>query len=147
MLVDQPFRERSLHSTPGKREGDHSHIHINNNSHSQRNWTDHREPGTWYSRKSPFYRNQNIYHACLDLLSLPSQVYGTAGQRGGSITTGTKAAILCGLSGGPVALITRGISGGPAAAGAVSTFCVGYAAGELIVDPLLHDVAPSVFPE
>jgi RHS repeat-associated protein len=101
----------------------------------------------WHSKKSPFYGNRNIYHACLDLLSLPSQVYGTGGQGGGSITTGTKASVLCGLSGAPVALITRGVSGGPETAIAVSTFCVGYATGELIVDPLLHDVAPSVFPE
>jgi hypothetical protein len=27
------------------------------------------------------------------------------------------------------------------------TFCFGYAAGELVVDPLLHDVAPTVFAE
>jgi|HubBroStandDraft_4_1064222.scaffolds.fasta_scaffold16175_2 hypothetical protein len=33
--------------------------------------------------KESFYGDQNIYHACLDLLSLPSQVYGTGGQRGG----------------------------------------------------------------
>jgi RHS repeat-associated protein len=31
----------------------------------------------WHSKKSPFYGNQSIYHACLDLLSLPSEVFGT----------------------------------------------------------------------
>jgi hypothetical protein len=80
-------------------------------------------------------------------LSLPSEVYGTAGQEGAYISTGTKVAVLCGVSGAPVALITRGVSGGPEVAAGVSTFCLGYAAGELIVDPLLHDVVPSVFPE
>jgi RHS repeat-associated protein len=38
-----------------------------------RSWTH------WYSKKSPFYGNKNIYSACQDLLSLPSQVYGTEG--------------------------------------------------------------------
>jgi RHS repeat-associated protein len=101
----------------------------------------------WHSKASPFYDNENTYRACQDLLSLPSEVYGTAGQEGGSITTGTKVAVLCGVSGGPVALITRGVSGGPEVALGVSTFCFGYAAGELVVDPLLHDVAPTVFSE
>jgi hypothetical protein len=43
--------------------------------------------------------------------------------------------------------LTRRVSGGPEVAAGVSTFCFGYAAGELVVDPLLHDVAPSVFAE
>jgi RHS repeat-associated protein len=101
----------------------------------------------WHSMRSPFYGSQNTYHACLDLLSLPPQVYGTAGQRGGSITTGTKAAVICGVSGAPVALVTRGISGGPEVAAGVATFCFGYAAGELIVDPILHGILPTVFSE
>ncbi|HSZ13812.1 MAG TPA: RHS repeat-associated core domain-containing protein [Solirubrobacteraceae bacterium] len=101
----------------------------------------------WHSKKSPFYGNQNIYHACLDLLSLPSQVYGTGGQGGGSITTGERVGAICSASGSGVALITRGVSGGPEVAGGAATFCFGYTAGELIVDPLLHDIAPSVFAE
>jgi RHS repeat-associated protein len=101
----------------------------------------------WHSERSPYYGDKNTYYACQDLLHLPAEVYGTGNQGGGSITTGTTIAVACGLSGAPVALITRGVSGGPAVAGAVSTFCVGYAVGELIVDPLLHGVAPSVFPE
>ncbi|MGH2854111.1 MAG: DUF6531 domain-containing protein [Solirubrobacteraceae bacterium] len=34
----------------------------------------------WHSRKSPFYSNQVEYHACLNLLHLPSEVYGTEGK-------------------------------------------------------------------
>ncbi len=101
----------------------------------------------WHSKKSPFYGNRNIYHACLDLLSLPSQVYGTGGRGGGSITTGEKVGTVCSLSGSGVALVTRGVSGGPEVAGGVATFCFGYTAGELIVDPILHGIAPSVFAE
>jgi hypothetical protein len=97
--------------------------------------------------KESFYGDQNIYHACLDLLSLPSQVYGTGGQRGGSITTGETVGTVCSLSGSGVALVTRGVSGGPEVAGGVATFCFGYTAGELIVDPILHGIAPSVFAE
>jgi RHS repeat-associated protein len=101
----------------------------------------------WRSKKSPFYGNRSIYQACLDLLSLPSQVYGTGGQGGGTITTGEKVGAVCSASGPGVALVTRGISGGPEVAGGVATFCFGYTAGELIVDPILHGIAPSVFAE
>jgi hypothetical protein len=66
---------------------------------------------------------------------------------GGSVSTGEKAATICSLSGSDVALITRGVCGGPEVAGGVATFCFGYAAGELIVDPILHGIAPSVFAE
>ena len=34
----------------------------------------------WHSRESPFYGNQVDYHACLNLLHLPSEVYGTEGK-------------------------------------------------------------------
>jgi hypothetical protein len=68
-------------------------------------------------------------------------------EKGGSMTTRTKAAAACSLSGPGVALITRGVSGGPEVAAGVATFCFGYTAGELIVDPILHGIAPSVFAE
>jgi RHS repeat-associated protein len=99
----------------------------------------------WHSKKSPYYGNKNIYSACQDLLSLPSQVYGTGGQKGGSITTGQKVATACSLSGSGVYLVTRSTSA--AVSGAVASFCVGYDAGSLIVEPVLHDIAPTVFGE
>jgi RHS repeat-associated protein len=99
----------------------------------------------WYSKKSPYYGNKNIYSACQDLLSLPSQVYGTGGQKGGSITVGRKVAAACSLSGSSVYLVTRGTTA--AVSGAVASFCVGYDAGSLIVEPVLHDIAPTVFGE
>jgi RHS repeat-associated protein len=99
----------------------------------------------WYSKKSPYYGNKNIYSACQDLLSLPSQVYGTGGQKGGSITTGRKIAAACSLSGSSVYLVTRGTTA--AVSGAVASFCFGYDAGSLIVEPVLHDIAPTVFGE
>lgn len=99
----------------------------------------------WHSKKSPFYGNQNLYHACLDLLSLPSQVYGTGGQKGGSVTVGQKIATTCSLSGSSVYLVTRGTTA--AVSGAVASFCAGYDAGSLIIEPVLHGIAPTVFGE
>ena len=101
----------------------------------------------WHNKRSPFYGNKNIYAACQDLLYLPAKVYGTGGQGGGEITTGVKAATVCAISGAPVALVTRGVAGGPEVAGGIATFCFGYDVGELVVDPILHDVLPSVFAE
>jgi RHS repeat-associated protein len=101
----------------------------------------------WHSKRSPYYRNRNIYLACQDLLTLPSQVYGTSGQGGGKISTGQQVGLACGLGGGPIYLITRSARGGAEATAATATFCVGYDAGTLLVRPLLHKVLPTVFGE
>jgi RHS repeat-associated protein len=53
----------------------------------------------------------------------------------------------CGLGGAPSALAARGIAGGPEAVAAGATFCTGYAAGSLIVRPVLHKIFPGIFPE
>jgi RHS repeat-associated protein len=100
---------------------------------------------SWYSKKSPFYGNRNIYQACLDLLSLPSQVYGTGGQGGGSFSTGQQVASACGLGGASVYMVTRAARGGPEAVLAAGTFCVGYDGSTLLIRPLLHEILPSVF--
>jgi RHS repeat-associated protein len=99
----------------------------------------------WHSKRSPFYGNKNIYAACLDLLSLPSQVYGTGGQEGGTISTNQQVGLACGLGGGPTYLVTRSARGGPEAALAAATFCLGYDGSTLLVRPLLHEILPTIF--
>jgi len=53
----------------------------------------------------------------------------------------------CGLGGAPTALATRSIAGGPQVTTAVATFCTGYALGDLIVRPILHEIFPEIFAE
>jgi len=98
----------------------------------------------WYNKKSPFYDNQNVYHACLDLLSLPREVYGTSGS---TLPALVKVGLGCSLGGATVSLVARNAARGPEAVAVSIAFCGGYAIGEEIVDPLLHKLAPSVFAE
>jgi hypothetical protein len=106
----------------------------------------------WHSKKSPFYGIKNVYYACLDLLKLPSEVYGTAG-KGPTLPAIAKAGLGCSLGGPSASLLARSavkaglVDGGPAGVSAFAVFCGGYAVGEEIVDPVLHKLAPSVFAE
>jgi RHS repeat-associated protein len=94
---------------------------------------------------SEYYTNHSVYSACQVLLHLPSQVYGTGGGSSGGSSDDDFVAVACGLGGPSVALATRGVAEGSVAE-VSATFCAGYAAGTLIVLPVLHDVFPSVFP-
>jgi len=55
--------------------------------------------------------------------------------------------LVCGLGGAPAALATRAMSGGPSAVAAYGTFCGGFAAGTLLVDPVLHKISPTIWTE
>lgn len=100
-----------------------------------------------YSKKSPFYGNKNIYSACQDLLKLPPEVYGTSGRGVGTVTDVVKGGVVCVVAGVNVALVTRGSPAGAAAGSVVTVGCFGYTVGEQVVDPLLHEVLPTVFAE
>ncbi|HEY5195073.1 MAG TPA: RHS repeat-associated core domain-containing protein [Solirubrobacteraceae bacterium] len=99
----------------------------------------------WHSKKSPFYGNHNVYYACLDLLSLPSEVYGTSGTT--SLSTFVKVGLGCSLGGATVSQVTRSAARVPEAVGVYVAFCGGYVFGEMVADPVLHKLAPSIFAE